>query len=445
MRSFNDLAGYFASQIYTAEAEASRVYEPMIGIVTDNKDPDKLGRVKVKIPTLSEHDTTWWCPIVMMGAGKNRGWFFIPEKDDEVLVLFEHGDINCPVVVGSLWNGKDKPPDKNPSGNPRRVIRSRAGSKITFDDETNKLTVEDGGGKGKITLDADANKVIIEALSGDVCFQTPAGETKIVAKSIDIKAGQNLEIHSGKAMNWGASTATINGSGGVTLSGSKVNLNCGNAQSPEKPDANPQDIPDPYEARGNTEQAASAPATASSSPPPSAPPAPSPAPATSSGTRALDVPPLEPKPLLLMAQWEKARVPAGAQVKLQALAVDMAGKSATFAIHEAVSGRAVTSVTGTCGDDRVEATWTTPSSGDASEFTFEATAEGQTTESGLLVVTQPVEVKLMLDEEAADGVKVRLRSDPTGEILNGTADASGVVRFDAPLGGEYTVLLDEEA
>src|SRR5438270_13414067 len=110
------LESYFSEQIRDAETEASRVYEPMIGIVTDNKDPSKLGRVKLKFPVLSMDDTTDWVPVVMPGAGKNRGWFFIPEKDDEVLVLFEHGDIDRPLVVGSLWNGKDKPPAKNDDG-----------------------------------------------------------------------------------------------------------------------------------------------------------------------------------------------------------------------------------------------------------------------------------------------------------------------------------------
>src|SRR5258706_15352610 len=126
-----DLSTAFAGQIRTAEAEAGKVYEPMIALVTDNKDPSKLGRVKIKIPILSEKDTTWWAPIVMLGAGKNRGWFFIPEVDDEVLVLFEHGDMDHPLVVGALRNGKDKAPDNNPGGNPRLVIKSRSGSKIT--------------------------------------------------------------------------------------------------------------------------------------------------------------------------------------------------------------------------------------------------------------------------------------------------------------------------
>ncbi len=152
-----DLASVFAGQIHQAEAEGTRVYEPVIGIVTDNKDPSKLGRVKVKIPILSQQDSTYWCPIIMLGAGKNRGWFFIPEKDDEVLMLFEHGDMNRPLVVGALWNGKDKPPDKNPGKNPRRVIKSRQGSKITFDDENNQLIIEDGAQKGRITFDSNAN------------------------------------------------------------------------------------------------------------------------------------------------------------------------------------------------------------------------------------------------------------------------------------------------
>ncbi|HUS27011.1 MAG TPA: phage baseplate assembly protein V [Kofleriaceae bacterium] len=247
MRLLYDLPSVFAAQIAQAEYESGRVYEPMIAIVTDNKDPQKLGRVKVKYPNLSDQDTSWWAPIIMLGASKNRGWFFIPEKDDEVLVLFEHGDLNRPLVVGALWNGKDKPADKNPGGNPRRIIKSRQGSKITFDDDKNQLIIEDGGGIGIITFDAGSNKITIEAKQGDVCFQAPKGEIKVVAKSAEIKGGSNLEIHSGKATAWGSDAGVkINGSGGVTMSGSKVNLNCGVAQAPSAPSASPKDVEDPY-------------------------------------------------------------------------------------------------------------------------------------------------------------------------------------------------------
>jgi uncharacterized protein involved in type VI secretion and phage assembly len=246
VRPIYTIQDVFASQILTAEVEGTRVYEPVVGVVTDNKDPEKLGRVKVKMPILSEQDTTFWVPIVMMGAGKNRGWFFIPEVDDEVLVLFEHGDVNRPLVVGALWGGKDKPPEKNPGANPKRVIKSRAGSKITLDDEEMKIIIEDGKGKGRITFDSNANKIIIEALKGDVCFQAPAGEIQIVAKEAEFTATQSLEIHAGSNMSWGSDAGVTIKSSNVTMSGSKANANCGVAQAPAAPTSDPQDTPDPY-------------------------------------------------------------------------------------------------------------------------------------------------------------------------------------------------------
>lgn len=241
-----DIASAVAGHLHGAEFETNKVYEPVIALVTDNKDPSKLGRVKVKYPVVSQQDTSHWAPIVMLGAGKNRGWFFIPEVDDEVLVLFEHGDFTRPIVVGALWNGKDKPPDKNDGQNTRRMIKSRQGSKITFDDDKGTITLEDGSGKGKITIDAANNKIIIEAIEGDVCFQSPQGDTKIVAKAAEMKAQNNLEIHAGSAMAWGTdANVKINGQN-VTMSGSTANQNCGNASAPTAPTANPKDVEDPY-------------------------------------------------------------------------------------------------------------------------------------------------------------------------------------------------------
>src|SRR3972149_536693 len=81
------------------------------GIVTNNQDPDGLGRVKIKFPWLSDDNETDWVRIATLMAGGQRGGFFLPEVGDEVLVAFEHGDINHPYVIGALWNGVDKPPE----------------------------------------------------------------------------------------------------------------------------------------------------------------------------------------------------------------------------------------------------------------------------------------------------------------------------------------------
>ncbi|HTJ43836.1 MAG TPA: phage baseplate assembly protein V [Kofleriaceae bacterium] len=246
--SIIDLPSFFFQQIREVEEEHDRVYEAVIGVVTDNKDPDKLARVKVKFPALSADDNSWWAPIISVGAGKSRGWFFIPEVDDEVMLAYEHGDPNRPIVLGAIWNGKDKPPDNNKSGdNPRRVIKSREGSRVLFDDDLDKIVIEDGKGKGRITLDAKNNKIIIEALEGDVAFQAPKGELKFVTKETEIKAGQNFEANIGTTLAVGTDAqATIEGTSLLQLTGGPmVNLNSG-GQAPEKATAEPKEVPDKY-------------------------------------------------------------------------------------------------------------------------------------------------------------------------------------------------------
>jgi uncharacterized protein involved in type VI secretion and phage assembly len=243
-----ELQHLLAQQVISERWESHKLSECMVGVVTDNKDPDKLGRVKVKYPVLTEDQTSFWAPLVMLGASKNRGWFFIPEVDDEVMVAFEHGSPNRPIVLGAIWNGKDKPPDNNKSGdNPRRVIKSREGSRVLFDDDKDMIVIEDGTGKGRITLDAANNKIIIEALEGDIAFQAPTGEMKIVTKETVIKAGQNLEANIGTSLAVGTDAqASIKGTSLLQLTGGPlVNLNSGGA-APAKAEADPQEVKDKY-------------------------------------------------------------------------------------------------------------------------------------------------------------------------------------------------------
>jgi uncharacterized protein involved in type VI secretion and phage assembly len=81
-----------------------------IGIVTNNKDPDGLGRVRVKFPALSDAEESWWARVVTPGGGSQAGLILMPQIDDEVLVGFEHGDLRRPYVLGGLWGPSARPP-----------------------------------------------------------------------------------------------------------------------------------------------------------------------------------------------------------------------------------------------------------------------------------------------------------------------------------------------
>src|SRR2546421_10678153 len=89
---------------------ASKIYGLVVALVTNNQDPDKLGRVKVKFPWLDDQVESWWARIAYPMAGKERGFWWVPEIDDEGLVGLEHGDVRFPYIAGALHNGQDKPP-----------------------------------------------------------------------------------------------------------------------------------------------------------------------------------------------------------------------------------------------------------------------------------------------------------------------------------------------
>src|SRR4051812_31769405 len=89
----------------SARAERTgRIYGVVVGVVTNNQDKEGLGRVKVKFPWLSDADESNWARIATPMAGASRGVFFLPEVDDEVLVVFEQGLVSRPYVLGGLWN-----------------------------------------------------------------------------------------------------------------------------------------------------------------------------------------------------------------------------------------------------------------------------------------------------------------------------------------------------
>src|SRR5688500_4585781 len=119
--SFLDL-----DRIQPATVRADKVRGVHLAIVTDIADPDKQYRVKVKLPWLKADENTWWARIAVPMAGGTRGTFVLPQVDDQVLVVFEHGYIERPIIIGALWNDPQKAPESNSDGkNDVKVIKSK--------------------------------------------------------------------------------------------------------------------------------------------------------------------------------------------------------------------------------------------------------------------------------------------------------------------------------
>lgn len=198
----------------------SKIYGVVVGIVTNNKDPEGLGRVKVKIPRISGEDESNWARVVSFMAGKERGTFFLPEVDDEVLVAFEYGNINIPYIVGSLWNGKDKPPVTNDDGkNNIRIIKSRSGHIIRLDDTDGKEKIEivDKSKNNKIIIDTKDKKISIKS-DKDIEISAPNGKVTIEAKDIEAKSTASAKVEASSGMD-------LKASGTMNIKGATVNIN----------------------------------------------------------------------------------------------------------------------------------------------------------------------------------------------------------------------------
>lgn len=193
-----------------------------VGVVTNNEDPEKLGRVRLKFPWRDDTDESYWARIATPMAGDDRGTYFLPERGDEVLVAFDNGDIHYPYVIGALWNGVDKPPEDNADGkNDVRKIRSRSGHEIVLDDSDTEGKVEittngghsvvlDDSSGGGISIEDSGGNVIELDSSGGALNLSSTGTLSIEAPMIELKADGN---------------ATIESSGALTLKGAIVKIN----------------------------------------------------------------------------------------------------------------------------------------------------------------------------------------------------------------------------
>ncbi len=96
-----------------------------MGVVTDNQDPDSLGRVRVQLPQIDSDYISDWCRVIRNGAGDSRGLWCLPDIGDVVLVVFLYNDIHRPAVFGSLYNNKKRPPIDDNTDNNIKCIKNK--------------------------------------------------------------------------------------------------------------------------------------------------------------------------------------------------------------------------------------------------------------------------------------------------------------------------------
>lgn len=189
-----------------------KCYGVVVGIVTNNRDPDNMHRVKVRFPWLSQNDESNWARVTSLMAGNGRGAYFLPEVDDEVLLAFEHGSIEHPYVVGSLWNGKDQAHENNSDGaNDNRSIMSRSGHVVRLCDRSGDERIEiiDKTGNNKIVISASGNKILMEA-AGDIEITSRSGKITLSAVGIEMKSQTNVDISANAQINIKGAMVNIN-------------------------------------------------------------------------------------------------------------------------------------------------------------------------------------------------------------------------------------------
>jgi uncharacterized protein involved in type VI secretion and phage assembly len=203
-----------------APADADeRFYGITVGIVTNNQDPQGLGRVQVRFPWLSDEHGSHWARVASPMAGKERGLYFLPEVDDEVLVAFEHGVVEFPYVLGALWNGKDLPPEPSDQQNNRRTIKSRSGHIIRLDDTDGDERIEiiDKSAKNSIVISTKDNSITITS-DADLTVASTSGALTLSGKSIAIKSQEALKVEAGGNLD-------LKGGPQLNIKGQRVNIN----------------------------------------------------------------------------------------------------------------------------------------------------------------------------------------------------------------------------
>jgi uncharacterized protein involved in type VI secretion and phage assembly len=209
--------------------EAPKMAGPVTAEVIETADdPDQMGRVRVAYRWHAGDGQTNWARLATVHAGNGRGIMFLPEVGDEVLVAFEHGDVERPIIIGSLWNGRDKAPESTQDNTAKRII-TRSGNTIQLLDDDGQETIEVFTPDGKCLIqltNANGHPVVTVKSGGDIALEAEeeirltcsklvqevkGDSVKKVSGNESIDASQNVTIKAGMDLGLAGLNATLKG------------------------------------------------------------------------------------------------------------------------------------------------------------------------------------------------------------------------------------------
>lgn len=198
-----------------------RTSSNQLGMVADNKDPKKLGRIKISFWWMESKQMTPWVKVATPYSHKKAGFYFVPAKNSRVLVGFEDGDVEKPYCLGTLFD-EDANPEPDWAGNANdsnakiHAIRTASGNTIEFYDSggEEKIRIYDAKNKNEITLDSANDELKISA----------SGTLKINAENIEIKANNGLKIEAGQSLEQKANQITNEAESDLKLTGTNVEI-----------------------------------------------------------------------------------------------------------------------------------------------------------------------------------------------------------------------------
>ncbi|MCD9588478.1 MULTISPECIES: phage baseplate assembly protein V [Streptomyces] len=171
-----------------ARSTDKRYYGVVEALVVENEGDDE-GQVKLKFPWFDDTTVTDWVRVGQLYAGSGYGSVFVPEKGDEVLVAFVHGDMRYPIVLGGLYNGEDKPPTARTEGRDQKMIRTRHGHEVLLDDTRSKAAVRITSAAGHVVeLDDQGKAIRITAAEGGSVTVTAQGDITLKAPKVTVES-----------------------------------------------------------------------------------------------------------------------------------------------------------------------------------------------------------------------------------------------------------------